>query len=29
MVIGAAGDLPQPPPKPIVFLEGDFHNKYT
>lgn len=22
MVIGAAGDLPKPPPKPIVFLEG-------
>jgi hypothetical protein len=22
MVIGAAGDLPKPPSKPIVFLEG-------
>jgi hypothetical protein len=22
MVIGAAGDLPKPPEKPIVFLEG-------
>lgn len=23
-VIGAAGDLPKPPEKPIVFLEGEF-----
>ena len=24
MVIGAAGELPKPPEKPIVFLEGAF-----
>jgi hypothetical protein len=23
MVIGAAGELPKPPEKPIVFLEGE------
>lgn len=24
MVVGAAGELPKPPPKPIVFMEGAF-----
>lgn len=22
MVVGAAGELPKPPPQPVVFLEG-------
>ena len=26
MVIGAAGELPKPPEKPIVFLEGTLHS---
>lgn len=26
MVIGAAGELPKPPEKPVVFLEG-MHNR--
>lgn len=25
MVIGAAGELPKAPEKPIVFLEGTYH----
>ena len=32
MVIGAAGELPKPPPKPIVFLEGvqfHYHKSFT
>jgi len=27
MVIGAAGELPKPPSKPIVFLEGMIHSE--
>lgn len=29
MVIGAAGELPKPPSKPIVFLEGAKHSKFS